>query len=145
LADFQRRFHDDPLESFEVKWNVSTSKSQTYSFNLPEGEIANSPIWLENQNSPPLAPRKAIQLAQARLQEITNNGWRFESVRLEPIDTQGHWIYRVIFSRNAPPDAMEWLDEAQSDTVPVLMNGYVPKAELSHVWTREGGETHEPH
>lgn len=115
---------------FDVQWTLGSGKYNIYRLSLTKDDIASSPFWAKNQDSPPLAPRKAIKFAQARLNEIAQPiAWNFAFLELQPIDQKGHWAYMVTFRRIDPPDAL-LSDHNGHDVVPVLMNGHVPKLKL---------------
>ena len=83
-------------------------------------------------NEPPLAPRKAEQIARKKLAEFFPDGrrWRIESITLQPfggvIGQEKQWIYILRFMERdivsaGLPESME---------IPVLMSGVVPTVRI---------------
>jgi Thioredoxin-like len=138
LLDFEQRFSFGEAP-FEVRWNVLSTKFQTYRFDLPADEVATAPIWPDTESAPPLPSNKAVMLAQTRLAELTPHGWLPQFIRLSRLNEIGPWFYRIVFLREPPPDVVDWLDGGY-DSVPVLMSGFIPKPQLIQVWTRDSGQ-----
>jgi len=105
----------------------------TYKFDVRMGE---KDRWDSvSQETPPLQPGKAIQLAKQFMQKVPlGTGWamwRMEDVRLLLFeDSEGHeeWLYVVDFdatnpntSKNGGPDM----------SIPVRMDGTIPEPEIT--------------
>ena len=93
-----------------------------YEFHIPDQDLQKTPAWPATQESPPLSPRRAIDIASKQLAALLPNGkdWRLYSVTLRPMDDR--WIYLVDFLEPVRRDnAAQQL--SSSFQVVVLMNG----------------------
>jgi hypothetical protein len=118
-----------------LTWNLKGSPpwGTTYKFDVLMGE---KDRWdSASQETPPLQPGKAIQLARKFMKKIPLgegwSEWRMDHVRLlRGSDSEGHeeWLYVVYFyagkpktMRSGPPDM----------SVPVRMDGTIPEPVIS--------------
>jgi len=93
-----------------------------YEFHIADQDLQKTPAWPATQESPPLSPRRAIDIASKQLAALLPNGkdWRLYSVTLRPMDDR--WIYLVDFLEPVRRDnAAQQL--SSSFQVVVLMNG----------------------
>jgi hypothetical protein len=96
-------------------------------------DITNAPIWATNEDNPPLAVRRAEQLAVKALGDSvgSKSEWTPDSITLKH-GGKGHWVYQIqLFGAptNMPPD--EWKSGV---TVFVTMSG---KVFLPKPWPRK--------
>jgi hypothetical protein len=68
-----------------------------YEFHVSERELQATPSWAPDQETPPLSPRRAIELARNQLGTLMPNAtdWRLYDVTLRPVDDR--WIYLITF------------------------------------------------
>jgi hypothetical protein len=62
--------------------------------------VLKTPAWTADAESPPLAPRRAEQLAIEKFRHLVadNIKWKRESITLEDAGDGLHWIYIVRFT-----------------------------------------------
>jgi hypothetical protein len=97
-------------------------RGERWDFNVTREALQQTPSWPEAEPSPPLPPRRAIQVAAEQLEALVTNPerWRFSSVSLRPVGEDGSWVYVVEFAEPPPrPDG----GIHSSLRLVVLMNG----------------------
>ncbi len=122
----------------EASWS-SYIQTNRYDFIVADGTLAKTPVWKEASDSPPLAPRKALRLARARLGHLISDAkdWTLDSIRLEEL-RDGHWIYLVAFEAPLPfgPNGIRMLEGIPTImTIPVMMDGVAIQPKIS-LWKR---------
>lgn len=104
---------------------------QSYETIIHISDITNAPVWLTNQDDPPLAVRSAVRLAQktlaASLGDISE--WRSGNITLMDF-SHGHWLYQVPFSGPTYLSPDKSATEESDVTVFVTMSGKVFGPEL---------------
>lgn len=92
-----------------------------YEFHVTAKDLSATPQWPANQPNPPLAPRRAVEIASKQLASLLPNGkdWRLHQVALRPLDS--HWIYLVDFLEPIRPGVERQV--AGGFQIVVLMNG----------------------
>ena len=120
------------IASAEWIWS-SYFATNRYDFTIFEADLAKTPVWRHTDDHPPLAARKALQLARARLQELVpdSKAWTLEGLSLTQI-RERHWIYLGIFEL-LRDDGIEGLPPRI--VIPILMNGVAVKPKAS-AWPR---------
>jgi hypothetical protein len=99
-------------------------KGQSYETIIHISDITNSPIWLTNQDNPPLAARRAERLAAKALADSVGgiSGWSPGNITLMDFGN-GHWLYQIPFSGptyQSPDKSTTWESDV---TVFVTMSG----------------------
>jgi hypothetical protein len=97
-------------------------RGERWDFNVTHEALAQTPSWLPEDASPPLSPRKAIEVAAKQLQELVTDPerWRFSEVALYPVGPNEKWVYLIRFSE--PPPRPEGGSHSLLGIL-VLMNG----------------------
>ena len=106
----------DKAQNLKAKFS-SYYDGKRYDFIITPEQLTNSPDWLEGQDNPPLAARRALEIAKAYLPKVVPNGeqWVNEGINLEPLGEQ-KWVYLIQFY-----DGKDGLHS--SFNLVVLMNG----------------------
>ena len=119
LLCFAATLHADV---FTFRRVISDTIGKTFYFEVTGEGLLKTPIWKADADSPPLAPRKADQLATEKFRQLISDAaeWKRERITLEDAGDGLHCIYIVRFtyagiSAGLPP----FLD------VVVLMDGTV--------------------
>jgi hypothetical protein len=75
-----------------------------YEFAITKKMLDQTPVWSESAEAPPLAPKRAAQIAQQNLSVFVPNGakWSLHNIRLSPI--QNAWVYVAEFLEPLPED-----------------------------------------
>ena len=87
--------------------------------------LERSPAWLESADSPPLSPRRALEVAEEYLPKFVSKAkkWRNSKISLYPVGEK--WVYVVEFTEQLPEDVRKYDGPAHLFSVLVLMNGEV--------------------
>ena len=114
----------------EAVWS-SYVKTNRYDFTVTETEMAKTPVWREQDDHPPLAARKALRLARARLAELVTDSkdWTLEALSLREWHDDQHWYYLAIFHAPLPPGGLKGVPVSM--TIPLLMSGDAVKPKVS--------------
>src|SRR6059036_1139314 len=83
-----------------VLFRVPSVYKHRYETAVTRTALDAAPQWLEDQAHPPLAPRKAMELAREQLLKMhpESTNWNLRSVDLIQIGRKGQWIYSVRFA-----------------------------------------------
>ncbi len=118
-----------------LTWNLKGSppSGMTYKFDVLMGE---KDRWDSTmQESPPLQPGKAMQLARQFMKNIPLgegwSEWRMDHVKmLRSVDSDGHeeWLYVVYFYAAKPKTLTSG---APNMSIPVRMDGTIPEPVIS--------------
>jgi len=70
---------------------------KTYEFHISDQDLQKTPEWPAGQETPPLSPRRAVDIASKHLATLLPDGkdWRLHAITLRPLDSR--WIYVVEF------------------------------------------------
>jgi hypothetical protein len=119
-------FHAQSLraQSAGTMMSGGNIKGQTYETIIHISDITNAPIWLTNQDNPPLAIRRAEHMAANALPDSVGDisGWSSGNITLMDFGN-GHWLYHIPFqgpTYQSPDKLTTW---ASSVTVFVTMSG----------------------
>ena len=84
--------------------------------------LESSPVWTDGQENPPLAARRAVELASARLSKIVPDAskWGLQRILLQPVGAK--WVYVVEFLE-APRDNLPLDGRRGTFSIVVLMSG----------------------
>jgi hypothetical protein len=95
---------------------------QRWDFTVLRRDLERTPLWADSDETPPLAPRRAIAVARSELERLVPaaDAWRLSNVQLRPVHGPGRWIYLVGFDEPAP-GPMGGI--GQTLEIVVLMNG----------------------
>jgi hypothetical protein len=68
-----------------------------YEFHISDEDLQKTPAWPDGQENPPLAMRRAVDIATKQIATLLPNGkdWRLYGVTLRPVENR--WIYLVDF------------------------------------------------
>jgi hypothetical protein len=77
---------------------------QSYTCSATRDEIRKAPRWAFTAEHPPLSPRKAEQLAAAKLASLVKQPgrWILNNINLKNTGDGDHWIYDVCFTEGWP-------------------------------------------
>ena len=119
------------LEGAEAQYS-SYVKTNRYDFKVTEADMASTPVWKDQDDHPPLAARKALGLARARLAQLVSDSkdWKLDSLSLQPWGDGSHWYYLAVFTAPAPSDRV-YIGRPVDMTIPVLMSGETVKPKVS--------------
>src|SRR5688572_10567048 len=106
-----------------VLFRVPSVYKNRYETTVTRSALDAAPDWPEDQAYPPLAPRKAIELAREQLLNMhpESTNWNLRGVDLMQFGRKGQWIYSVRF---IVPHPSPQLFPSPFDII-VLMNGDV--------------------
>jgi hypothetical protein len=101
-----------------------------FNFKVTDVDVKNTPAWALDAPNPPLAPRRAQEIARKQLEEFVadRSKWYVHEVSLIDFGDHIHWLYVVQFTREYPPDLAVF--GADFFEIPVLMSGAVLKPEI---------------
>jgi hypothetical protein len=112
--------------------NAATYRSdyagKRYDFEVTHAQVMASPDWADDAENPPLAARKALELAHAELATLLPDAaqWKNSSITLQPLVSARKWVYLLEFHHasvgDGPVDSMRLV---------VLMDGTVVKPRVS--------------
>jgi hypothetical protein len=100
-----------------------------YDFEITNERLANSPVWSEDQDCPPLTARTALKIASAQLHQLFHDADKWSNRGLQLTQLGDRWLYLVEFEEPAPPGVSEYL--ASPFRIPVLMNGETIEPKVS--------------
>jgi hypothetical protein len=85
--------------------------------------LEGSPAWPEEQDNPPLPPRRAVEIALGHLQKLFSNAekWRKGEIRLYPVREKWVYIIELIGPPLEDPKSMSGINPHFA--VIVLMSG----------------------
>jgi len=140
-------FADDDF----IGWRISDFKESSYKFAITKSAIEKAAKWSPQDQSPPLTPKKAFQIALAQAKhlrpEVTN--WNNSEIRLTPVCTNtekngfdGKWIYMIkLQDFSGSFYGVPW----QLD-IPVYLDGstITPQVEKSRRYKAEQGAAANP-
>ena len=88
----------DVFSSYSLSSYVSGKR---FNFEITREQVLKTPVWKADVDSPPLAPRKAEQLATEKFRKLITDteDWKRESITLEDTGDGLHWIYIVAFTK----------------------------------------------
>jgi hypothetical protein len=97
-------------------------RGERWDFNISLDALNETAPWPDPELSPPLPPRRAIQIAAEHFRQLITDAerWHLKSVSLRPVWDQEHWVYLVEFEE-PPPRGDGGIHS--SLTFVVLMNG----------------------
>lgn len=100
-------------------------------YSIGASELDKSPRWKSSDESPPLPPRKAVEVSNNALAEFERTGllpkrhegleWKIKKVALTSV-TEDKWIYEVMYQESVKPGHGA-TGRRPSLTVVVLMDG----------------------
>lgn len=113
---------------YRVKIN-SYGPSKRYSVTITVQALKNAPVWKKDAESPPVSPRRALQLA-AEMKDKLGIGdadwkWEFESASLKHVDGDA-WYWQVSYEGRNKGD-ISIIGIAPFLRLVVLMDGTVVK------------------
>ena len=110
---------------------LSYHDGKKYQFSFTHAELEQTPPWPSSVESPPLAPRVAIKIAQSYLSQLIPDGaqWRLKEVRLLPIGGGDKWIYVVGFLGPLPAGVADGM--VPEIGIVVMMSGVPVKPVIS--------------
>jgi hypothetical protein len=120
----------------ELYENYSVSgkaNGQSYQFTATKAEFAKTPVWPVGTEHPPLAPRRAEEIARRQLQQLVPSGadWRLEGITVFPLGDDLHWVYSVEFSPPLRPDVAVFMGDYMR--LLVLFDGSVIKPKITPI------------
>jgi hypothetical protein len=116
------------------RYSVSgKANGQSYEFAATKAELAKAPVWPVGTERPPLAPRRAEEIARKQLLQLLPGGldWRLEGITVSPLGDDLHWVYVVEFSPPLCPDVA--LFGADYMRLLVLLDGSVIKPKITPI------------
>ncbi|MEI7728378.1 MAG: hypothetical protein WCO56_02355 [Verrucomicrobiota bacterium] len=77
----------------------SYALGKRFGFEVTGERVLKTPIWKADADSPPLAPRRADQLATAKFRKLISDtkGWKRGSITLVDAGDSLHWYYVIHF------------------------------------------------
>src|SRR5437588_4154827 len=117
-------------ESFSVSGKAN---GQSYEFTATKAKFAKTPVWPVGTEHPPLAPRRAEEIARRQLQQLVSGGadWRLEGITVFPLGDDLHWVYSVEFSPPLRPNVAVFM--ADYMRLLVLFDGSVIKPKITAI------------
>ena len=110
------------------------AKGQSYEFTATKTDFAKTPVWPRGTEHPPLAPRRAEEIARQQLEQLVPGGvdWDLEGITVSPLGDDLHWVYTVEFS---PPSLGPDVAEFGRDHMRllVLFDGSVVKPKVTPI------------
>lgn len=105
-----------------ARW-ASYARGERWVSILLRSDLERSPEWVESEETPPLSPRRAVEVARAQMAKVVPDAvaWPLHSIRLLPVGGPRRWVYIVSFSV-PPPTTVGGLAGSPFEIV-VLMNG----------------------
>ena len=85
--------------------------------------LESSPVWADGQENPPLAARRAVELASARLSKVVPDAskWGLQRILLQPVVAK--WVYVVEFLEPPPANNLPLNGRRETFSIVVLMSG----------------------
>ena len=85
--------------------------------------LESSPVWTDGQENPPLAARRAVELASARLSKIVPDAskWGLQRILLQPVGAK--WVYVLEFLEPPPAGNVPLDGRRETFSIVVLMSG----------------------
>src|SRR5215204_1603699 len=82
-----------------VLFRVPSTYKYRYETAITRAALDGAPDWPEDQPHPPLAPRKAMELARDQLSKMhsESTNWHLRGADLKQIGRKGQWVYFVRF------------------------------------------------
>ena len=123
------------LRAFTAFGDVFFSSSygdKIYRFTITDEELKNYPLWFPDQDTPPLAPRKAVSSAREVLKTLVRDAdkWKLQEIGLVPIGSgESKWVYTVQFHPPLPPEGID--GRIPNLKLVVLMNGTAVKPKIA--------------
>jgi|SRR5437016_14326055 hypothetical protein len=112
---------------------VSQADRKQFASRVTDEALAKAPIWSADAGAPPLAPRRAQEIAFKQLSQSVEDPKQWDLHEIGLVDTGDHlhWIYVVHYTRHYPEDMAVFGGE-YFDIV-VLMDGTSVKPEVLHI------------
>ena len=113
-----------------VVFRLATSiGGKPFEFVLSASRLAKTPSWPDNQENPPLSPRKALAAARKYLARLVADAakWQIEQLTLRSVGTPDKWIYVIEFSPPLPPGGLD--GKSVTSKLVVLMDGTALEAQ----------------
>ena len=79
-------------------------RGERLDFAVPRSVLQQTPAWSDADLSPPLPPRRAIQIAARQLRELMPDPerWRLSRISMRPIAGGERWLYIVEYDEPPP-------------------------------------------
>ena len=101
-----------------------------FDFSIHTRDLLKTPEWKQDQEHPPLSPKKAENLAKSKLRTLVNhpNEWSIDEIALHDVKYSNRWFYVVKFSgRTQPHNSIPLM------VIVVLMDGTTPEPKVVHL------------
>ena len=100
---FAAALHADVVRSFQSCEWISYANGKKFHFQVTAERVLKAPVWKSDDVSPPLAARKADELATAKFRQLIPDWdtWKRERIVLEDLGDGLHWIYVVEFMQTS--------------------------------------------
>ena len=112
---------------------MGKADGKAFFFSVSDTVVKATPVWLRDAPCPPLAPRRAIEIATKQLHELVKEPakWYFHSISLVDFGDHIHWVYVADFYREDPANPTEF--NIGSFEIPVLMSGATLKPKVTDI------------
>jgi hypothetical protein len=111
------------------KWTASYAEGKCFKIDIRDKELLKSPAWEPDSPNPPLAARKAIEVATEQQRKLVKDSkdhkWEFVAADLTPDPKVDRWYWTVIFQAFAK--AGQRTDDSDELRLIILMDGRVLK------------------
>ena len=127
LLAFAVQVKAELVASYSLLSFIAKPSGKSFTSTVTREQLLKAPVWRSQDDSPPLPPRTADQLATAKFHELLKDrtNWRRDRISLEDMGDGIHWIYVVEFDYHG-----SLLGLAIPYRIMILMDGTVvePKA-----------------